>query len=108
MGNYEGELNSRITIKGILSLLMESIEEEAADVDEKKRKKVISLGMGDPTAHTCFHTTDVAQQAVVETLQSDKFNGYSPTVGLPQTRRLRIPQLCPSLFPCMLLDFHRI
>ncbi|KAJ4726315.1 Tyrosine aminotransferase [Melia azedarach] len=71
---------STITIKGILSLLMQS-------VNEKDEKRPISLGMGDPTAHSCFHTTHVAPEAVVDALQSDKFNGYAPTVGLPQTRR---------------------
>ncbi|KAK4782285.1 hypothetical protein SAY86_016387 [Trapa natans] len=84
--NYEGELNSKVTIKGILSLLMESIE-GGGEHGDGKRKRVISLGMGDPSAYSCFHPPDVAQHAVVETLQSDMFNGYSPTVGLPQTRR---------------------
>ncbi|KAL0285012.1 UNVERIFIED_CONTAM: putative aminotransferase TAT2 [Sesamum radiatum] len=50
-------------------------------------KKVISLGMGDPTAYSCFYTTSAAQEAVVDALRSAKFNGYSPTVGLPQTRK---------------------
>lgn len=70
-----------ITIKGILSLLLQNVDE-----DESK-KRLISLGMGDPTAFSCFHTTHVAQEAVVDAIQSDKFNGYAPTVGLPQTRR---------------------
>lgn len=70
-----------ITIKGILSLLLQSVDEE------ESKKRLISLGMGDPTAYSCFHTTHVAQEAVVDAIQSDKFNGYAPTVGLPQTRR---------------------
>ena len=78
--NHAAKAASTITIKGILSLLMQSI-------DENEDKRVISLGMGDPSVHTCFHTTNVAQEAVVDTLQSQKFNGYSPTVGLLQTRR---------------------
>ncbi|EEF39128.1 probable aminotransferase TAT2 [Ricinus communis] len=76
----EVETPKNITIKGILSLLMENI-------DEKAGRSVISLGIGDPTAYSCFHTTPVAQEAVVNALQCDKFNGYAPTVGLPQTRR---------------------
>lgn len=79
-GLHEMDTASTITIKGILSLLMQS-------VNEKNGKRLISLGMGDPTVYSCFHTTCVAGEAVVEALQSDKFNGYSPTVGLPQTRR---------------------
>ena len=72
--------STTITIKGILSLLLQN-------VDENDGRRLISLGMGDPTAFSCFHTTHVSQEAVVDALQSDKFNGYAPTVGLPQTRR---------------------
>lgn len=67
---------STITIKGILGLLM-------ANVDESR---LISLGMGDPTAFSCFRTTAVAQDSVIDSIRSHKFNGYSPTIGLPQTR----------------------
>ncbi|KAJ6423441.1 hypothetical protein OIU84_024402 [Salix udensis] len=81
VNGYEMETPKNITIKGILSLLMESIDD-----DKNHSRSVISLGMGDPTAHSCFHTTHVAQESVVDALQSDKFNGYAPTVGLPQTR----------------------
>ncbi|KAM4103307.1 hypothetical protein ACJW30_06G070200 [Castanea mollissima] len=79
--NHGVDTGSTITIKGILSLLMQNIDEQTS------KKRVISLGMGDPSAYSCFHTTHVAQEAVVDALQSDKFNGYAPTVGLPQTRR---------------------
>ena len=82
VNGYEMETPKNITIKGILSLLMESIDD-----DKNHSRSVISLGMGDPTAHSCFHTTHFAQEAVVDALQSDKFSGYAPTVGLPQTRR---------------------
>ncbi|GLU15471.1 hypothetical protein SLE2022_319570 [Rubroshorea leprosula] len=78
--NHEVEPVSTITIKGILSLMMQNI-------DEENGKRVISLGMGDPTAYSCFHTTPMAGEAVVDALQSEKFNGYAPTVGLLQTRR---------------------
>lgn len=78
--NREVETVSTITIKGILSLMMQNI-------DKENGKRVISLGMGDPTAYSCFHTTPVAGEAVVDALQSEKFNGYAPTVGLLQTRR---------------------
>uniref|UniRef100_A0A2P2IWQ9 Aminotransferase family protein n=1 Tax=Rhizophora mucronata TaxID=61149 RepID=A0A2P2IWQ9_RHIMU len=78
--SHEMETSTTISIKGILSLLMQSTHETVG-------RSVISLGMGDPSAYSCFHTTPVAQEAVVDALQCDKFNGYSPTVGLPQTRR---------------------
>ncbi|XP_076935363.1 putative aminotransferase TAT2 [Bidens hawaiensis] len=69
------------TIKGVLGMLMASLDD-----DNDNEKRVISLGMGDPTAFSCFRTTSVAEDAVVDTLVSHKFNGYSPTVGHPQTR----------------------
>nr|URX65374.1 tyrosine aminotransferase [Gymnema sylvestre] len=78
-GREEFEAPTNITIKGILRLLM-------ANVDSDNGKRVISLGLGDPTASSCFSAPAVAQQAVVDALCSNKFNGYPPTVGLPQTR----------------------
>lgn len=72
--------STTITIKGILALLMENI-------DESDKRRLISLGIGDPTVYSCFHLPKVAEHAVVDALQSEKFNGYAPTVGLPQTRR---------------------
>lgn len=77
----EIEAPHNLTIKGILSLLMDSID----STDDGQ--KVISLGIGDPTVYSCFFTASSAQEAVVESLRSAKFNGYAPTVGLPQTRR---------------------
>ncbi|KAL8239257.1 hypothetical protein R6Q59_015824 [Mikania micrantha] len=73
------ETPTNVTIKGILGMLM-------ASLDDESKKRLISLGMGDPTAFSCFTTTSVAEDAVVDALNSRKFNGYSPTVGLPQTR----------------------
>lgn len=78
--NGEIETPNNITIKGILGLLL-------ANIDCNDKRRVISLGMGDPSAYTCFRTADVAEDAVVDALRSQKFNGYSPTAGLPQTRK---------------------
>ncbi|KAL2472689.1 putative aminotransferase TAT2 [Forsythia ovata] len=79
-GGQEIENPNNITIKGIIGLLV-------GHTDCNDNRKVISLGIGDPTAYSCFHTTAVAQEAVVESLRSAKFNGYSPTAGLPQARK---------------------
>ncbi|CAH9107748.1 unnamed protein product [Cuscuta europaea] len=76
----EIDTQNNITIKGIIGMLMANVEAN------KDGKKVIPLGMGDPTVYSCFHSPSLAQQAVSETLFSGKFNGYSPTVGLPQAR----------------------
>ncbi|CAL0328880.1 unnamed protein product [Lupinus luteus] len=79
--NHESRTTSTITIKGILSLLMASVGENYDD-----SKRVISLGMGDPTIYACFRTTSVAEEAVADTLHSHKFHGYAPTAGLLQAR----------------------
>lgn len=79
--NHGVDTNSTITIKGILSLLMQSV---GGDDDGKR---VISLGMGDPSAHSCFSTTQHVLDSVSDSLMSSKFNGYAPTPGLPQARR---------------------
>ncbi|KAG5020334.1 hypothetical protein AAZX31_06G219800 [Glycine max] len=85
INNYESKATSTITIKGILSLLMESIDDENCDGGGSK-KRVISLGMGDPTLTTLFHTPKVVEEAVADALQSRKFHGYAPTAGLLQAR----------------------
>ena len=87
-----------ITIKGILGLLLESIDIDEND-NENEKKRVISLGMGDPTAYSCFHTPLVAQDSVIHSLQSQNFNGYAPTVGLLQTRRYSLFFWPCSSFP---------
>ncbi|XLU68769.1 hypothetical protein S245_027822 [Arachis hypogaea] len=78
--NYESKETSTMTIKGILSLLMQSTV-------ENKNKRVISLGLGDPTLFRCFQTTSVSEEAVADTLLSHNFHGYAPTAGLLQTRQ---------------------
>ncbi|XAR68312.1 hypothetical protein NMG60_11003395 [Bertholletia excelsa] len=82
-GSREPETPSNITIKGILALLMAEVDSNGGG---GVGRRAISLGMGDPTAYSCFHTTAVAEDAVADAFHSDKFNGYAPTVGLPQTR----------------------
>lgn len=81
--NHECKATSTITIKGILSLLMESVGENNDD----NSKRVISLGMGDPTLSTCFPNAKVAEEAVADALCSGNFHGYAPTAGLLQARK---------------------
>ncbi|XP_034679390.1 probable aminotransferase TAT2 isoform X2 [Vitis riparia] len=74
------DTTTTITIKGLISLLM-------ANIDEGNNKRLISLGMGDPSVYTCFHTSHVATESVVDAVESNKYNGYAPTSGLPQARK---------------------
>ncbi|XP_020238044.1 probable aminotransferase TAT2 [Cajanus cajan] len=79
--NNENTATCTITIKGFISLLMETIDENGGD-----SKRVISLGMGDPTLTSYFPISNVAEEAVSEALRSHKFRGYAPTAGLLQAR----------------------
>ncbi|CAI9112367.1 OLC1v1012813C1 [Oldenlandia corymbosa var. corymbosa] len=54
---------------------------------EGNKKKLISLGLGDPTVYSCFRTDLAAKEAVSNALLSGKFNGYYPPGGLPETRK---------------------
>ncbi|OVA11520.1 Aminotransferase [Macleaya cordata] len=79
-GNNEINSTSGITIRGVLNTLMESLNPE----DERP---VIPLGHGDPSVFPCFRTTQIAEDAIVDSLRSAKFNCYSPTVGILPARR---------------------
>lgn len=50
-------------------------------------RPIIPLGHGDPSAFPCFRTASAAENAIVCSLQSAKFNCYSPTVGVLPARR---------------------
>ncbi|OVA11519.1 Aminotransferase [Macleaya cordata] len=69
-----------ITIRGTLSTIMGSLNPE----DERP---IIPLGHGDPSAFPCFRTSQIAEDAVVDSLRSAKFNCYSPNVGILPARR---------------------
>lgn len=55
-------------------------------LNKSDTRPVIPLGHGDPSAFPCFRTTQVAEDAIVDSLRSAKFNGYCPTVGIPSAR----------------------
>ncbi|KAL1830429.1 hypothetical protein ACET3Z_000080 [Daucus carota] len=70
---------SMTTIRGVITMLQENLDKD--DV-----RSVVPLSHGDPSAFPCFRTTPVAQDAIAEAVRSAKFNGYSPTVGIPPAR----------------------
>ncbi|KAJ1849464.1 hypothetical protein LPJ70_000460 [Coemansia sp. RSA 2708] len=49
-------------------------------------KDLISLSIGDPTVFGNFKTHPVVVEAVEEAVRSYGFNGYPPSVGVPQAR----------------------
>ncbi|KAJ6683374.1 hypothetical protein OIU85_007095 [Salix viminalis] len=73
--------SSSITVRGVLNLLVGSLNKEDT-------REVVPLAHGDPSAFPCFRTTPVADEAVVDAVRSAKYNHYSPTVGLLPARSL--------------------
>ncbi|KAJ2707022.1 hypothetical protein FB645_001163 [Coemansia sp. IMI 203386] len=52
----------------------------------KSTNEPISLSIGDPTVFGNFKTHPVVVEAVEEAVRSFSFNGYPPSVGVPQAR----------------------
>ncbi|KAK9285638.1 hypothetical protein L1049_024836 [Liquidambar formosana] len=79
-GNEELHAASAITIRGVRNMLMQNL-------DEADKRPTVPLGHGDPSVFPSFHTTHIAEDAIVNALRSAKFNCYAPTVGIPPARR---------------------
>ncbi|KAL6330388.1 hypothetical protein AAG906_040317 [Vitis piasezkii] len=79
-GNEELDKAASITIRGVLNKVM-------SNLNPQDHRPVIPLGHGDPSAFSCFRTTPVAEDAIVDALRSRKFNCYAPTVGILPARR---------------------
>ncbi|KAK1413938.1 hypothetical protein QVD17_29675 [Tagetes erecta] len=77
--NPELNMSSDNTIRGVLYMLLSKL-------NKSDTRPVIPLGHGDPSAFTCFRTTHVAEDAIVDSIRSAKFNGYGPTVGILPAR----------------------
>ncbi|OMO91850.1 Aminotransferase, class I/classII [Corchorus olitorius] len=68
------------TVRGVLYMLMDSLNKEDS-------RAVIPLAHGDPSHFPSFTTAAVAEDAVINSLRSAKYNCYAPTIGLPAARR---------------------
>ncbi|KAH9620964.1 hypothetical protein KSS87_012905 [Heliosperma pusillum] len=77
-GNKNSTMASNITIRGILNMVMENLN---------LNNQVIALGHGDPSHSPCFRTSPIAEDALVKSLRSSKFNCYAPTVGILPARK---------------------
>ncbi|XP_043701448.1 nicotianamine aminotransferase 1-like [Telopea speciosissima] len=71
---------SDVTVRGMLNKLHGAI-------DATDTRPTIYLGHGDPSQFSCFRTTPAAEDAIVDSLRSAKFNCYAPTVGILPARR---------------------
>ncbi|XP_059659814.1 nicotianamine aminotransferase 1-like [Cornus florida] len=79
-GNEELNMASALTIRGILTTLMENL-------NESDDRPPIALGQGDPSVFPCFQTTPVDEDSIVDAVRSAKFNCYAPVVGILPARR---------------------
>ncbi|CAN0896777.1 Tyrosine aminotransferase [Linum grandiflorum] len=71
---------STVTVRGFLISLMSKLNKD-------DQRSVVPLGHGDPSAFPSFRTNLAAEDAMVDSLRSAKFNSYSPPAGLPAARR---------------------
>ncbi|KAL4573141.1 hypothetical protein LXL04_019938 [Taraxacum kok-saghyz] len=78
--NHELHAAAAFTIRNILESIMANIDETATG------KPMIHLGHGDPSVYPCFKPSPVLEAALVESIQSTKFNGYPPGVGVDSAR----------------------
>ncbi|XP_050379350.1 tyrosine aminotransferase-like [Argentina anserina] len=79
-GNGELKVAPAITIRGVLTMMMQNLNTD-------DQRPVIPLGHGDPSAFPCFRTAVCAEDAIVDSVRSGKFNCYSPSVGILPARR---------------------
>eukprot|EP01018_Ginkgo_biloba_P025804 Gb_40015 [translate_table: standard] len=60
-------------------------------------KTKIPLGIGDPSQFDCFTPSPAAEDALIEAIKSRKYNGYSPALGLTQSRKAVAEHLSTGL-----------
>ncbi len=59
---------------------------ETMDLQPNPSKKMISLSIGDPTVFGNLKPDDVVVEAVKDSLDSGRYNGYASSVGYPEAR----------------------
>lgn len=57
------------------------------NVNKHDTRPAIPLGHGDPSVFPCFRTSIEAEDAIVDSVRSGKYNCYAPTVGILPARR---------------------
>ncbi|XP_078177519.1 nicotianamine aminotransferase 1-like [Carex rostrata] len=79
-------LNEALAVAGNLSI-RGTLSKVISCVEEVGPKPMVSFGNGDPSLFSCFRTTPIAEDAIVEAVRSAKHNHYSPFVGLLPARQ---------------------
>ncbi|KAD7117358.1 hypothetical protein R6Q59_006052 [Mikania micrantha] len=78
--NPKTNMGPDISIRGVRYMLMSKL-------NKTETRPMIPLGHGDPSAFPCFRTSQVAEDAIVDSIRSANFNGYGPSVGILPARR---------------------
>ena len=82
--NFKGDETvkkaSAWTIKFALKTLRENL-------NANDKRAVIPLGYGDPSQFPSFKPSKVAEEAVIDAIQSGKFHCYAPGDGTPEAKR---------------------
>lgn len=85
MKKWDSKVNTAsemcVTARDTLGMLMQHLNEV------KRAEAVIKLSQGDPAAFPCFRTSRAAEEAVISTLRSAKYNCYAPFLGIPPAKR---------------------
>ncbi|KAK9922549.1 hypothetical protein M0R45_031010 [Rubus argutus] len=79
-GNGEVKSAPATTVRGTLTVIMKN-------VNKNDTRPTIPLGNGDPSVFPCFRTSIAAEDAIVDSVRSGKYNCYAPTVGILPARR---------------------
>ncbi|KAI3818779.1 hypothetical protein L1987_12596 [Smallanthus sonchifolius] len=78
--NQEMNMSPEITIRGVRYMIMSKL-------NKSDTRPVIPLAHGDPSAFPCFRTAQIAEDAIIHSIRSAKFNGYGPNIGILPARR---------------------
>lgn len=82
-GKEEAKKASACTIRSYLNTLNENINKN----DTTTKKSVIPLSHGDPSGFPSFRTSKISDDALLDALQSGKYNGYPQTPDTLQATR---------------------
>ena len=70
----------------VLNMIRSTIEKEFK-IPEVLPVKLINLTLGDPCKENGYPISDVTKEALIETIESEKFNGYTPSNGTLAARQ---------------------
>ncbi|KAG6470499.1 hypothetical protein ZIOFF_071572 [Zingiber officinale] len=70
---------SASSIRAVLNVVMSEVREDGP-------RPVLPLAHGDPACFSCFRTTSVAEEAIVDAVRSGNFNSYASTQGIVPAR----------------------